>query len=85
MLGSVDYTLADKAVTIDLNGHDLTSGLVGTLDNTGATLQISGSGAVIFTGAGSVPALYLSRQESRGGQPDRLPRRHVLLNPPEQR
>ena len=69
MLGSVDYTLADKAVTIDLNGHDLTSGLVGTLDNTGATLQISGSGAVIFTGAGSVqPYIYLDKNLAADNQ-----------------
>lgn len=69
MLGSVDYTLADKAVTIDLNGHDLTSGLVGTLDYTGATLQISGSGAVIFTGAGSVqPYIYLDKNLAADNQ-----------------
>ena len=69
MLGSVDYTLADKAVTIDLNGHDLTSGLVGTLDNTGATLQISGSGAVIFTGEGSVrPYIHLDKNLAADNQ-----------------
>ena len=69
MLGSADYTLADKAVTIDLNGHDLTSGLVGTPDNTGATLQISGSGAVIFTGEGSVqPYIYLDKNLAADNQ-----------------
>lgn len=69
MLGSADYTLADKAVTIDLNGHDLTSGLVGTPDNTGATLQISGSGAVIFTGEGSVqPYIHLNKNLAADNQ-----------------
>ena len=69
MLGSADYTLADKAVTIDLNGHDLTSGLVGTPDNTGATLQISGSGAVIFTGEGSVqPYIHLDKNLAADNQ-----------------
>ena len=69
MLGSENYTLADKAVTIDLNGQNLTGGLVGNPTNTGATLQISGSGAVIFTGAGSVqPYIYLDKNLAADNQ-----------------
>ena len=69
MLGSVNYTLADKAVTIDLNGQNLTVGLVGNPTNTGATLQINGSGAVIFTGAGSVqPYIYLDKNLAADNQ-----------------
>ena len=69
MLGSVNYTLADKAVMIDLNGQNLTGGLVGNPANTGATLQISGSGAVIFTGAGSVqPYIHLDKNLAADNQ-----------------
>ena len=69
MLGSVNYTLADKAVTIDLNGQNLTGGLVGNPTNTGATLQISGSGAVIFTGEGSVqPYIHLDKNLAADNQ-----------------
>ena len=69
MLGSADYTLADKAVTIDLNGQNLTGGLVEDPTNTDATLQINGSGAVIFTGAGSVqPFIHLDKNLAADNQ-----------------
>ena len=69
MLGIVNYTLADKAVTIDLNGQDLTGGLVEDPTNTNATLQISGSGAVMFTGAGSVqPYIHLDKNLAADNQ-----------------
>ena len=69
MLGSADYTLADKALTIDLNGQNLTGGLVEDPTNTDATLQINGSGAVIFTGAGSVqPFIHLDKNLAADNQ-----------------
>lgn len=69
MLGSENYTLADKAVTIDLNGQNLTGELVEDPTNTEATLQISGSGAVMFTGAGSVqPYIHLDKNLAADNQ-----------------
>ena len=69
MLGRVNYTLADKAVTIDLNGQNLTGELVEDPTNTEATLQISGSGAVMFTGAGSVqPYIHLDKNLAADNQ-----------------
>ena len=69
MLGSENYTLADKAITIDLNGQNLTGGLVEDPTNTEATLQISGSGAVMFTGAGSVqPYIHLDKNLTADNQ-----------------